>query len=136
MRNDCIFCGILDADLPSYEVGSDERAYAFLDINPVVKGHTLVVPRDHVVDLPSANDHAMADVGPLVTRTARLLVERLEADGINLFQSNGAPAGQEVFHLHFHLVPRWHGDGLLSGFRRPPPPDVDLADLHGTLTVS
>lgn len=135
MTNDCIFCAIVEGELPSHQVGSDHHGYAFLDINPLVRGHTLVIPREHVADVPSASDQTLADIAPLVTRTARLLVERLGADGINIVQSSGAAAGQEVFHLHVHLVPRWHGDRLLAGVRRPPPPDVDLGKLRGLLTA-
>ena len=134
MRNDCVFCAILDGKLPSYEIGKDDKAYAFLDIKPFVRGHTLVIPREHVADLPSAPDHVLADISPLVTQTARRLVETLGSDGLNIFQSNGAAAGQEVFHLHIHLVPRWKGDNLLAGAHRPPPPDVDLGLLHAELT--
>jgi histidine triad (HIT) family protein len=134
VASECIFCRIVTGELPSHEVGFDQRAYAFLDINPLVRGHTLVVPREHVADLPSASDHTLADIGPLVTRTARLLVERLDADGVNIVQSSGSAAGQEVFHLHVHLVPRWHGDRLLAGFHRPPAPDVDLDELRDLLT--
>jgi histidine triad (HIT) family protein len=134
VTNDCIFCGIVAGELPSHQVGSDDRGYAFLDINPLVRGHTLVVPREHVADLPSASDRTLADIGPLVTRTARRLVERLGADGINIVQSSGAAAGQEVFHLHVHLVPRWQDDRLLAGVRRPPAPDVDLGELSALLT--
>jgi histidine triad (HIT) family protein len=134
VRNDCVFCAILDGELPSYEVGSDDKAFAFLDINPFGRGHTLVIPREHVADVLSTSEEVLAHIAPLVSKTARRLVDRLGSDGINIVQSNGPAAGQEVFHLHVHLVPRWKDDGLLEGFRRPRPPDVDLTQLHAELT--
>ena len=113
MSQDCIFCSIVAGDLPASVVAADDTAVAFLDINPLTTGHTLVVPRRHVSDVLSA-DGATADVSALLESTAALLVERLDADGLNVFQASGAPAGQTVFHLHFHLLPRWADDGLLN----------------------
>jgi histidine triad (HIT) family protein len=109
----CLFCSIVAGDLPASVVAGDDAAIAFLDINPLTTGHTLVVPRRHVTDLLDA-DGAVAEVSPLLESTGRLLVDRLGADGINVFQASRAPAGQTVFHLHFHLLPRWSGDGMLN----------------------
>lgn len=113
MSDPCIFCAIVAGDAPAQVVYSDDAAIAFLDINPATTGHTLVIPRRHVEGLLDA-DGALAEVGPAVEATGALLVERLGADGINVFSSTGHAAGQVVFHLHVHLLPRWSGDGLLS----------------------
>src|SRR6478752_2535259 len=102
----CLFCKIVAGELPSREVYSEERAYAFLDIAPWHRGHTLVIPRQHVVDLVQG-PAVLADIAPAIDTVARLLVDRLDADGLNLFSAAGAVAGQEVFHLHVHLVPRY-----------------------------
>ncbi len=102
----CLFCGIVAGRVPSRQVYADDAAVAFLDINPFHRGHTLVVPRDHVVDLLDGPG-TLAELGPAIDRTARLLSSRLDAAGLNLFSSAGAVAGQEVFHLHVHLVPRY-----------------------------
>jgi histidine triad (HIT) family protein len=113
VSQDCIFCSIVAGDLPASLVAADDTAVAFLDINPLTTGHTLVVPRRHVSDVLTAGG-ATADVSALLESTAQLLVERLGADGLNVFQASRAPAGQTVFHLHFHLLPRWTNDGLLN----------------------
>lgn len=113
MSDFCIFCAIAAGDAPARIVYSGDAAVAFLDNNPLTNGHTLVIPRRHVTDLLDASG-AVAEIGAAVEATAALLVERLGADGINAFQATGQAAGQTVFHLHVHLLPRWAGDNLLS----------------------
>jgi histidine triad (HIT) family protein len=103
----CIFCAIVEGSIPSRKVREDERTFAFLDINPLTRGHTLVIPRRHSVDL---NDVAPEDL-QAVTAVAQVLAkqmrERLHARGINLILSSGGAAWQDVFHLHMHVIPRY-----------------------------
>ncbi|MFX4271001.1 HIT family protein [Propionibacteriaceae bacterium Y1685] len=106
MSTDCLFCKIIAGEVPSRQVYVDEHAIAFLDIGPYHRGHTLVVPRRHVADV-LAEPPAWTEIAPAVEHTSKLLVERLGADGLNIFSSTGAVAGQDVFHLHVHLVPRY-----------------------------
>lgn len=113
MPDFCIFCAIVAGDAPAKVVYTDEQAVAFLDLNPLTTGHTLVIPRRHVRDVFDSAG-TLAEIGPAVEATAALLVDRLAADGLNTFQANREPAGQTVFHLHVHLLPRWKGDGMLS----------------------
>ncbi len=109
---ECLFCGIIAGEIPAKQVYADEHAVAFLDINPWHVGHTLVVPRRHVDDL-LAEPEALTEIAPAISAVSRLLVDKLAADGLNLLSSSGATAGQEVFHLHVHLVPRYaHRPGL------------------------
>jgi histidine triad (HIT) family protein len=103
---DCVFCGIVAGTIPSRQVYADEHAVAFLDLAPWHRGHTLVVPRRHVPDLVTG-DPSLPEIAPAIDAVARLLLHRLAADGINLVSSSGAVAGQEVFHLHVHVVPRY-----------------------------
>jgi histidine triad (HIT) family protein len=109
---DCIFCAIASNRAPASIVYQDESTIAFLDIHPISKGHTLVIPREHCANLYELS----ADAGEMVMRTtvkvAEALRDVLKPDGLNLLQSNGQAAGQTVFHFHFHLVPRWRDDGL------------------------
>lgn len=132
---DCVFCGIVAGEIPSYRVGETEQALAFLDISQLTPGHTLVVPKRHVPDLIDA-EGALAEIAPLVETTARLLERRLEPAGLNLLQSSRAYAGQDVFHLHVHLVPRYRGDGGLPGLLDPgkqPVPADELAEIQSHL---
>lgn len=109
MSDNCLFCRIVAGELPSRQVYADEHAVAFLDIAPWHRGHTLVIPRRHVPDLLS-DPTALTEIAPAIVATGSLLVDRLGADGLNALTSNGAVAGQEVFHLHVHLVPRYADD--------------------------
>ena len=130
---DCLFCSIVAGDVPSRKVHEDDQAYAFLDIEPWHKGHTLVVPKRHVYDL-TGDPQVLAEIAPAVSHVARLLVDRLDADGINMLSSAGPVAGQEVYHLHVHLVPRYGSDpGLAALFRKgvADDPDAVLAQLTG-----
>ncbi|MGI8458660.1 MAG: HIT family protein [Propionibacteriaceae bacterium] len=102
----CLFCAIVAGEVASRQVYADDRAVAFLDLQPWHRGHTLVVPRRHVHDLLDGKP-SLAEIGPAIDATARLLVDRLGADGLNLLSSARPTAGQEVFHLHVHLIPRY-----------------------------
>ena len=110
--SDCIFCEIAAGRQPSYRVLEDRHTLAFLDIRPASRGHTLVVPREHARDLWEISEHAHGQVAAMVHRVARLLSSALSPDGVNVKHNTGPAAGQDVFHFHAHVVPRWHGDGL------------------------
>ena len=131
---DCIFCKIITGDIPSRGIYSDDHAYAFLDVGPWHRGHSLVVPRRHVPDLTSA-DPALTEIAPAIETVARLLVERLSADGVNVLSSSGAVAGQEVFHLHVHVVPRYADQpGLRLLVNPAPASDSELDAVHRQIT--
>jgi len=122
---DCLFCKIVAGELPSRQVYADDAAIAFLDINPFHPGHTLVIPRRHADDVLADAD-VLSQIAPAISATSRLLVDRLGADGLNLLSSAGAVAGQEVMHLHVHLVPRFAATpGLRELLVREPAGDLD-----------
>ena len=112
--NSCIFCKIISNEIPSVKVYETENVLAFLDINPVEKGHLLVIPKRHweSLDATPLSDPDVAAVFDELTRAVHLLTRAVRsfADGANVLQANGAAAGQTVWHLHFHIIPR-HGDG-------------------------
>lgn len=130
----CIFCQIVAGEAEAFVVASGPSAVAFLDIHPLTRGHTLVVPTRHVDDLLDGGASVLEEVAPLVEETARLLVGRLRADGVNLFHSTGAAAGQTVGHFHVHLLPRWRDDGVLRDLVGQPLGGSDLDALHAELT--
>ena len=104
---DCIFCGIVAGKAPAEVVAQDDRALAFMDINPATDGHTLVVPRTHaeyIWDLEPQDGRA---VWTLAQEVAAAIRAGLEPDGLTLFQANRKVGWQDVFHFHLHLVPRW-----------------------------
>lgn len=110
MDADCVFCKIVNGDLPATRVFEDDRVLAFLDIGPIAKGHTLVIPKIHVDPITSAGDAVLHAVISAVRRVARAQMDGLQAHGVNVTQANGRVAGQVVPHMHFHVIPRFSGD--------------------------
>jgi histidine triad (HIT) family protein len=109
---DCIFCKIVAGEIPSTTVDEDERALAFMDIQPASRGHVLVIPRTHCKDVHEIDPEDLQAVAVLAQRVAGRMVERLGAGGVNLLNSSGAAAWQTVFHFHMHVIPRYDGDPL------------------------
>ena len=109
--NDCVFCKIRDGEIPSLKVYEDEHTLCIMDINPLTRGHCLVLTKSHA---PTIWDADVADLQAAVA-TAKRVAEALKAtvqpDGLNMLQANGAAAFQSVFHYHLHLIPRWNNDG-------------------------
>lgn len=121
----CVFCDIVANRSPAWFLYRDSTACSFLDVEPVRAGHSLVVPNKHVVDLiDEGAATALKGMAEALQFTATLLKKRLHADGISIFQSNGAAAGQSIAHLHFHLVPRHDGDGRLTSNWSSSPADA------------
>lgn len=130
---DCIFCRIVAGDVPSLQVYADEHAVAFLDATPWHRGHTLVVPRRHVADLVSGAP-ALPGIAPAVDAVARLLTHRLAADGLTMLSSAGSVAGQTVFHLHVHLVPRYADEPGLDRLVNPgSAPEGELESVYAQI---
>ena len=105
-----VFALILQGKIPSTKLYEDEHSYAFLDIQPQSKGHSLVISKSsRARNILDVEDEALAQVAATVKKVANAIRKALDPDGIHVAQFNGAPAGQTVFHLHFHIVPRWEG---------------------------
>jgi histidine triad (HIT) family protein len=109
---DCIFCKIIVGEIPSYKVYEDEFTLAFLDINPVNFGHTLVIPKKHFVNIDEADEETLCQVIRIVKKVGESFKKNLGAPGYNVQENNDPAAGQVVPHLHFHVVPRNLDDGL------------------------
>jgi histidine triad (HIT) family protein len=108
----CLFCRILAGELPAQIVDEDERTVSFMDINPATRGHALVIPRAHSVDLHDTSPEDVAATALAAQRLAERARDRLGADGVNLLNACGAAAWQSVFHFHVHVIPRYAGDPL------------------------
>jgi histidine triad (HIT) family protein len=109
---DCLFCKIVGGEIPSTRVAEDDRTVAFMDINPATRGHLLVVPREHAVDLLKVPEADLDACGRMAQRLARRVMDRLGADGVNLLNSCRSAAWQTVFHFHLHVIPRYADDPL------------------------
>ena len=109
---DCIFCKIVNGLIPNYRVYEDEKVVAFLDIKPVSKGHTLVIPKIHADDVFAISNEDVAAVSIAAKKIATAIIKATDAEGVNLLNSNKREAGQTVFHYHMHIIPRSRDDKL------------------------
>ncbi len=119
----CIFCAIAAQRAPAAIVYESDGALAFLDIRPIVEGHTLVIPKKHSRNLFDLDDASGTSVMHATRVVARALRAAFNADGLTVLQSSERAGGQQVFHYHQHLAPRFIGDGLMSR-------DANEARLH------
>ncbi len=116
---ECIFCKIVRKELPSTVVYEDKLTLLFLDIAPLNHGHVLVIPKEHFSDMHEVPHDLLRVLISRVKDVADAMKSAFSCDGVNVFVNNGKAAGQLVFHLHFHVVPRYYDDGLdWSGWRR------------------
>ncbi|WP_251554869.1 HIT family protein [Neobacillus muris] len=111
--SDCIFCKIINGEIPAAKVYENEHVLAFLDISQVTKGHTLVIPKVHKENLFELTPEIAGQVYSAVPEIAMALKKEFEPEALNTINNNGELAGQTVFHFHIHLIPRYgKGDGL------------------------
>lgn len=105
---DCIFCKIINGEIPSYKIYEDEVVYAFLDITQVTPGHTLVVPKKHAKDIFEYDEELASQVFTRIPKIARALEKAYpDMQGLNIINNNREVAYQSVFHSHIHLIPRF-----------------------------
>ncbi len=114
---DCIFCKIIAGQIPCHKLYEDDTVLAFLDIGPLSRGHCLVIPKAHYATLDETPPQVVAACASVLPRLGQAVVAVTGAAGWNVLQNNGAVAGQEVGHVHFHVIPRNKDDG--QGFRWP-----------------
>ena len=107
--NNCIFCKIANGEIPSATIYEDETFRVILDLGPASKGHALILPKSHFKDLCDADPDITAKVMPLAGKLGKAMKTGLGASGFNVVQNNGASAGQTVYHLHVHVIPRYEG---------------------------
>lgn len=111
--SDCIFCKIVNGEIPSAKVFENEHVLAFLDITQVTKGHTLVIPKVHKENLFELTPEIARNLFEVVPAIANALKQEFAPIGLNMLNNNGEHAGQSVFHYHMHLLPRYgKGDGF------------------------
>jgi len=124
---DCIFCKIVSGEIPALIVDEDERTIAFMDINPATRGHLLVIPREHSRDLLEVDSDDLVATANMAQTLARRIMDRLDADGVNLLNSCRAAAWQTVFHFHVHVIPRYDDDPMKLPWIPEP---GDLAEIE------
>ncbi|MCH8314333.1 MAG: HIT family protein [Planctomycetes bacterium] len=110
--HDNIFTKIIDGEIPFHKVYEDEHTLAFLDIGPLSKGHTLVIPKERKAALHELSDESAAAIGRVLPRLCRAVMQATGADAYNVLQNNGSAAHQAVLHVHFHIIPKYSDAGL------------------------
>lgn len=121
----CIFCKIIAGEIPSTAVYEDEDVRAILDLNPAARGHVIVLPKKHAADLFEMEEEQVAKVFIAAKKIAEALKKTYQCDGVNIVQNNGAAAGQTVFHLHVHVIPRFENDGVLLEWKPGETPNLE-----------
>lgn len=126
--SDCVFCRIVAKQIPATVVHEDAQTLAFMDIGQVNPGHVLVALKAHAENLYALDDAQAAAVFRTAARVARAIGEAFQPEGLSVYQANGKPAGQTVFHFHLHLVPRHEGDGMALAWPVKNPSRAQLED--------
>lgn len=114
---DCVFCQIVNKKSPASVLYEDDDVIAFMDIKPVTKGHALVIPKKHFVTLDDCDEETAKKMVAVLKKLNKAISRAVKSEGILNLVANGEAAGQEVFHLHFHIIPRFKNDGF--SFRFP-----------------
>jgi len=125
--DNCIFCKIIKGDIPSYKLYEDEFTYVFMDIANDIDGHILVIPKKHVTNVLDCDNATLHHVADTVKLISNLLVEKCGYDGVNVLNASGECAGQTVFHLHFHIIPKKNNDGISAWPKLPGGTGVEAA---------
>ena len=112
MGENCIFCKIISNEIPSQKIFEDETTFAFLDINPVSKGHALVISKKHYETLVDVPEEELKQLIVSVKKVAQAILKATKASGFNVLQNNGKVAEQLVNHIHFHVIPRFENDSI------------------------
>lgn len=133
MSENCLFCGIVAGTIPSQQVAENDRAIAFMDINPATRGHLLVVPRAHATDLRESAPEDLIGATLLAQSLVSRVIDRLDAVGANLLSCIGADAWQGVFHTHLHIIPRYKDDPLQLPWHPTPGNSDEVAATAATL---
>lgn len=122
----CIFCKILAGEIPSTAVYEDDDFKAILDVNPAARGHVIILPKNHAANIYELPDEDASKIMMVAKKIATAIEKAYHCDGVNILQNNGEAAGQTVFHLHVHVIPRFKGDTVNIGWKQGDmPEDLD-----------
>lgn len=125
----CIFCKIAGGEIPSATIYEDENVRVILDIAPAAKGHAILLPKYHAANIFELPEEIAAKIFAVVPKVARAIRDELGCDGMNIVQNNGEAAGQTVFHLHIHFLPRWKDDTVQVTWKQGSYAEGEAAEL-------
>lgn len=135
-KDDCIFCKLANGDIPTNSIYEDEAFKVILDAAPATRGHCLILPKEHFSDLLEADEAVLAKALPLARKIAKRQKDVLKADGVNILQNNGSEAGQTVFHLHIHIVPRYEGEKEILTWGHREFSEEETKEIQKALSIS
>ena len=129
----CIFCKLANGEIPTRSIYEDKQFKVIMDMNPLSKGHCLILPKEHYKNLYDIPEQVLADAITLAKKMAITMTEKLGATGFNIVQNNNESAGQTVFHFHIHLVPRYDEDGEPISWTPTSPSSEELDQVYALL---
>ena len=132
-KADCIFCKLANGEIPTNSIYEDDDFKVILDASPATKGHALILPKEHFDNLYEVDDEVAAKIMPLAKKLAKHMKEKLHCDGVNVLQNNEEAAGQTVFHLHVHLVPRYANENAILEWNHLELSDDEMKSIRDTL---
>lgn len=135
MKDDCIFCKLANGVFPTNSIYEDDDFNVILDADPATKGHALIIPKEHAADIFEVNIETAKKIMPLAKKIAEKQKEALGCDGVNIVQNNGACAGQTVFHLHVHIIPRYKGKDPILTWSHESFTDEEYKEIKELLTL-
>ncbi len=134
--SDCIFCKIVNGELPSATIYENDEFKVILDRFPANEGHVLILVKDHVANIYEIDPEKAGRLFTLAAKIARIMKERLGFAHMNVMQNNGTVAGQTVFHFHLHLIPRYEDDGITIAYQPLDLTDAQIEDMRKKLELS
>lgn len=134
--DDCIFCKMVSGIIPVTKIYEDEVVLAFLDIGPVSDGHTLVIPKQHFKRLDECPAELLSQVAFRLGRIAKAVVKAVGSQGYNVLCNNGQAAGQQVEHMHFHIIPRNSGDRVFDKWPAYKYPDGKIEKIASLICAN
>ncbi|NCC14814.1 MAG: HIT family protein [Clostridia bacterium] len=134
--SDCIFCKIINGEIPSATIYEDEEFKAILDRFPANEGHVLILPKQHSANIFDIDPQQAGRLFVLATKIAREMKNILGFEHLNVMQNNGTVAGQTVFHFHLHLIPRYENDGITIAYHPMDLTDAQIEDMRKKLEMS
>lgn len=126
----CVFCKIINGEIPAFKVYENDYVVCFLDINASSTGHTLVVPKKHIENMFDLDEENAIEIIKAVKVVTSILKEKLGVEAVNIINNSGELAGQTVMHIHFHVIPRYENDGIVISPKQTEP---DFNKLQETL---
>jgi|TARA_B110000438_G_scaffold129799_1_gene126061 histidine triad (HIT) family protein len=134
--HDSIFSLILNGEIPSHRIYEDDFVYAFLDINPLSRGHTLVIPKENAPTMDTLSEDSAASLGRVLPKICRAIMKVTGATNYNLIQNNGEDAGQTVNHLHIHIIPRYSNSEHSFVWTNKPIDHLDAKNIAEAISAS